>query len=667
MLLFVSGMLEKMIKMKMDHGFYSLASNNWPKSEHYVPENTYLCSENLKLIHYMCGIVGYIGSKKAYPILIKGLKRLEYRGYDSAGVALISESRQLNVYKTKGKVADLESFVAQKDISGTAGIAHTRWATHGEPSSTNAHPHYSSSGRLALVHNGIIENYATIKQKLQAKGYQFKSSTDTEVLVQLIEYIQTLNGISLLAAVQLALQEVIGAYAIALLDREHPDEMIAARKSSPLVVGIGEGGEYFLASDATPIVEYTDKVVYLEDEEIAVVRRGEPLKIVNLHNVECPHEVKTVTMSLGQLEKDGYPHFMLKEIFEQPECIHDCMRGRINADEDNVVLSAVIDHKERLLAAKRFVIVACGTSWHAALIGKQLIESFCRIPVEVEYASEFRYRNPVIDPGDVVIAISQSGETADTLAAVELAKSRGAFIYGICNAVGSSIPRTTHTGSYIHVGPEIGVASTKAFTGQVTVLTMLALTLAREKRTMDEGRYLAVVKELSRIPDKMREALKQNGDIAELSKIFTYAHNFIYLGRGYNYPVALEGALKLKEISYIHAEGYPAAEMKHGPIALVDAEMPVVVIATQNGLYEKVLSNIQEIKARKGKVIALVTQGDAVISKIADVCIELPETLECLDPLITTVPLQLLAYHIAVCKGMDVDQPRNLAKSVTVE
>jgi len=614
----------------------------------------------------MCGIVGYIGQKEAYPILIKGLKRLEYRGYDSAGVALINSDRQLNVYKTKGKVSDLEAFVAQKNISGNIGIAHTRWATHGEPSPANAHPHYSSSERLALIHNGIIENYAVLKDKLQAKGYIFKSSTDTEVLVQLIEYIQVSNHIDLLTAVQLALGEVVGAYAIAILDKDNPDEIIAARKSSPLVVGIGKD-EYFLASDATPIVEYTDKVVYLEDEEIAVIKRGEKLKVVNLHNVECPHEVKTVALNIGQLEKGGYPHFMLKEIFEQPDCIHDCMRGRINVEATNVVLSAVIDYKERLLAAKRFIIVACGTSWHAGLIGKHLIESLCRIPVEVEYASEFRYRDPVIDSNDVVIAISQSGETADTLAAIELAKSRGAFIYGICNAIGSSIPRATHTGSYIHVGPEIGVASTKAFTGQVTVLTMLALTLAKEKKTIDNDKFLSIVHELSTIPDKMKEVLEQNKCIAELSKMFTYAHNFIYLGRGYSYPVALEGALKLKEISYIHAEGYPAAEMKHGPIALVDAEMPVVVIATHNGLYEKVLSNIQEIKARKGKVIALVTKGDTIISKIADICIELPETIECLDPLIATVPLQLLAYHIAVCKGMNVDQPRNLAKSVTVE
>ena len=614
----------------------------------------------------MCGIVGYIGKRDAYPVLVKGLKRLEYRGYDSAGMALINGQDQLNVYKTKGRVSDLEHFVEDKDTSGSIGIAHTRWATHGEPSQVNAHPHYSSSGNLALIHNGIIENYATLKERLQQKGVTFLSNTDTEVLVQLIEYVQLSNKLDLLTALQLALHEVIGAYAIALLDRRQPDTILVARKSSPLVVGIGQD-EFFFGSDATPIVEYTDKVVYLEDNEIAVMRRGQELKVVDLDNVKMKPEVQTIEMNLGQLEKGGYPHFMLKEIFEQPGCIRDCMRGRINVEGTNVVLSAVIDYKERLLAAKRFVIVACGTSWHAALIGKHLIESFCRIPVEVEYASEFRYRDPVIDSNDVVIAISQSGETADTLAAVELARNRGAFIYGICNAVGSSIPRATHTGSYIHVGPEIGVASTKAFTGQVTVLTMLALTLAKEKKTMDEGQYLAIVKELGHIPDKMKEVLKLNDRIAELSKIFTYAHNFIYLGRGYSYPVALEGALKLKEISYIHAEGYPAAEMKHGPIALVDAEMPVVVIATRNGLYEKVLSNIQEIKARKGRVIAIVTKGDTVISKIADTCIELPETMECLDPLITTVPLQLLAYHIAVCKGMDVDQPRNLAKSVTVE
>ena len=614
----------------------------------------------------MCGIVGYIGKRDAYPVLIKGLKRLEYRGYDSAGVALIDKKRRLNVYKTKGKVSDLEAFVSQKDVSGTIGIAHTRWATHGEPCQANAHPHFSSSENLALIHNGIIENYATLKEKLQKKGFIFKSSTDTEVLVQLIEFFQLSNHLDLLTAVQLALHEVIGAYAIAVLDKNNPDEIIAARKSSPLVVGIGKD-EFFLASDATPIVEYTDKVVYLQDGEIAVIRRDKTLEVVNLDNVLQNPEVRTVEMNLGQLEKGGYPHFMLKEIFEQPDCINDCMRGRINADGDKVVLSAVIDHKERLLKARRFVIVACGTSWHAGLIGKQLIESFCRIPVEVEYASEFRYRDPVIHEDDVVIAISQSGETADTLAAIELAKEKGAFIYGICNAVGSSIPRITDTGSYIHVGPEIGVASTKAFTGQVTVLTMLALTLAKEKGSMADEKYLEVIRELTVIPAKIKKILISNPKIAELSRIFTYAHNFLYLGRGYSFPVALEGALKLKEISYIHAEGYPAAEMKHGPIALIDAEMPVVVVATHNAMYEKIMSNIQEIKARKGKVIALVTEGDTVIGKLADDCIELPETLECLEPLIATVPLQLLAYHVAICKGKNVDQPRNLAKSVTVE
>ena len=614
----------------------------------------------------MCGIVGYIGKRDAYPVLIKGLKRLEYRGYDSAGVALIDKKRRLNVYKTKGKVSDLEAFVSPKDVSGTIGIAHTRWATHGEPCQANAHPHFSSSENLALIHNGIIENYATLKEKLQRKGVIFKSSTDTEVLVQLIEFFQLSNHLDLLTAVQLALHEVIGAYAIAVLDKNNPDEIIAARKSSPLVVGIGTD-EFFLASDATPIVEYTDKVVYLQDGEIAVIRRGKTLEVVNLDNVLQNPEVRTVEMNLGQLEKGGYPHFMLKEIFEQPDCINDCMRGRINADGDKVVLSAVIDHKERLLKARRFVIVACGTSWHAGLIGKQLIESFCRIPVEVEYASEFRYRDPVIHEDDVVIAISQSGETADTLAAIELAKEKGAFIYGICNAVGSSIPRITDTGSYIHVGPEIGVASTKAFTGQVTVLTMLALTLAKEKGSMTDEKYLEVIRELTVIPAKIKKILISNPKIAELSRIFTYAHNFLYLGRGYSFPVALEGALKLKEISYIHAEGYPAAEMKHGPIALIDAEMPVVVVATHNAMYEKIMSNIQEIKARKGKVIALVTEGDTVISKLADDCIELPETLECLEPLIATIPLQLLAYHVAICKGKNVDQPRNLAKSVTVE
>ena len=579
---------------------------------------------------------------------------------------MINSSGNLNVYKSKGKVDDLVAFCADKNTTGTVGIAHTRWATHGEPSSVNAHPHYSQSKNLAIIHNGIIENYASLRKKLMEKGITFRSDTDTEVLVQLIEYIQQRKNLDLLTAVQLALHEVIGAYAIALLDKRNPNQIIAARKQSPLVVGIGDN-EFFLGSDASPIVEYTDKVVYLEDGNIAVIRKGEDLKVVNIQNRLQNPEIQTVDINLGEIEKGGYPHFMLKEIFEQPECLTNCMRGRVNVDTDNVVLSAVIDYKKQLLNANRFIIIACGTSWHAGLIGKQILESLCRIPVEVEYASEFRYRNPVITSKDVVIAISQSGETADTLAAIKLAKENGAFIYGICNAIGSSIPRSTDTGSYIHVGPEIGVASTKAFTGQVTVLSMLALALAKEKGTISNEAYLSIVKELHAIPQKMEEVLKLNDRIADLSRIFTYARNFLYLGRGYNYPVALEGALKLKEISYIHAEGYPAAEMKHGPIALIDSDMPVVVIATHNAMYEKVLNNIQEIKARKGKVIAIVTEGDNTISRIADEVIELPDTIECLEPLLSTIPLQLLAYHIAVCKGKNVDQPRNLAKSVTVE
>ncbi|MBF1496203.1 glutamine--fructose-6-phosphate transaminase (isomerizing) [Prevotella pallens] len=615
----------------------------------------------------MCGIVGYLGTKRqAYPVLIKGLKRLEYRGYDSAGVALINSNNELNVYKAKGKVSELEAVCADKNIEGTIGIAHTRWATHGEPSSTNAHPHYSESKNLAIIHNGIIENYAEIKKKLQGKGVHFISDTDTEVLVQLVEYIQTRKSLDLLSAVQVALHQVIGAYAIAILDKRHPDTIIAARKQSPLVVGIGDN-EFFLGSDASPIIEYTDKVVYLEDENIAVMKLGEELKIVNIQNESLAPVIKTVDINLGQIEKGGYPHFMLKEIFEQPDCLINCMRGRINVNNDNVTLSAIIDHRQQLLNAKRIIIVACGTSWHAGLIGKQLLETFCRIPVNVEYASEFRYRNPVVSADDVVIALSQSGETADTLAAIELAKEHGAFIYGICNAIGSSIPRATHTGTYIHVGPEIGVASTKAFTGQVTVLTMLALTLAEAKGTIKRDEYVKVVEELTAIPEKIKEVLKSNDAIADLARTFTYAHNFLYLGRGFSYPVALEGALKLKEISYIHAEGYPAAEMKHGPIALIDSDMPVVVIATHNAMYEKVRSNIQEIKARNGRVIALVSKGDKTISQIADAVIELPDTMDCLEPLVATIPLQLLAYHVAVCKGKDVDQPRNLAKSVTVE
>ena len=614
----------------------------------------------------MCGIVGYLGKKEAYPILIKGLKRLEYRGYDSAGVALENASGDLNVYKAKGKVSDLEAFCADKNISGCVGIAHTRWATHGEPSSVNAHPHYSESKNLAIIHNGIIENYADIKKNLIDKGVTFRSDTDTEVLVQLVEYIQNKKNLDLLTAVQVALHQVIGAYAIAILDKSNPNQIIAARKQSPLVVGIGDG-EFFLGSDASPIIEYTDKVVYLDDGNIAVLRLDEELKVVSILNEEQQLEIKTVDINLGQVEKGGYPHFMLKEIFEQPECLTNCMRGRVNVEADHVTLSALIDYRRQLLNAKRIIIVACGTSWHAGLIGKQTIETFCRIPVEVEYASEFRYRNPVVTEDDVVIAISQSGETADTLAAIQLAKSKGAFIYGICNAIGSSIARATDTGTYIHVGPEIGVASTKAFTGQVTVLTMFALALADAKGTIDRDVYLETVQQLSRIPEMIREVLKTNEQVADLARTFTYARNFLYLGRGFSYPVALEGALKLKEISYIHAEGYPAAEMKHGPIALIDSDMPVVVVATRTALYEKVLSNIQEIRARKGRVIALVTKGDDTIARIADEVIELPDVMESLEPLVATIPLQLLAYHIAVCKGKDVDQPRNLAKSVTVE
>ena len=595
----------------------------------------------------MCGIVGYIGKRQVFPILIKGLKRLEYRGYDSAGVAMINDNGDLSVYKTKGKVADLEQFCEDKNITGTVGIAHTRWATHGEPSSVNAHPHYSESKNIAIIHNGIIENYADLKKKLVADGVKFRSDTDTEVIVQLIEYIQTRKNVDLLTAVRFALTQLIGAYAIAVLDKRDKDQIIAARKQSPLVIGIGED-EFFLGSDATPIIEYTDKVVYLDDDNIAVIRRGEDLKVVNTLNDTLNPEVCTVDLDLGQIEKGGFPHFMLKEIFEQPECLENCMRGRINVEANNVTLSAVIDYRRQLLAAKRVIIVACGTSWHAGLIGKQLIESLCRIPVEVEYASEFRYRNPVIDSSDVVIALSQSGETADTLAAVNLAKDNGAFVYGVCNAIGSSIPRDTDTGSYIHVGPEIGVASTKAFTGQVTVLLMLALALGKEKGTITNEQYSKIVSELCTVPEKMKSLLKLNDRISELSKTFTYASNFLYLGRGYNYPVALEGALKLKEISYIHAEGYPAAEMKHGPIALIDSDMPVVVIAPHDEMYQKVLSNIQEIKARKGKVIALVSKGDDTISKIADEVIEIPQTLECLEPLVASIPLQLLAYHIAV-------------------
>ena len=613
----------------------------------------------------MCGIVGYIGNKQAYPILIKGLQRLEYRGYDSAGIALIHNDK-LNVYKAKGKVSDLVQFAEQKDIEGTIGIAHTRWATHGEPNQINAHPHYSQSEELALIHNGIIENYAVLKQGLMAHGYTFQSQTDTEVLVQLIEYVKRSNKVDLTKAVQLALNQVVGAYAIAIIEKNHPDVIVAARKGSPLVVGIGED-EFFLASDATPIIEFTDQVVYIGEEEIVTLQRGKQLKIKTIGDVEKTPEITKLEMTLNQLEKGGYPHFMIKEIFEQPKTLSDSMRGRISLEENEIKLSGFIDNKEKFLNAKRIIITACGTSWHAGLIGKYAIEEFARVPVEVEYSSEFRYRKPVIHKDDIVIPISQSGETADTLAAVDLAKSKGAFIFGICNVVGSSIPRNTNSGCYTHAGPEIGVASTKAFTAQVTVLTMLALLIGKEKGTLDQEQYSNIVSELGRIPEKIEKLLKQNDVIAEFAKTFTYAQNFIYLGRGYNFPVALEGALKLKEISYIHAEGYPAAEMKHGPIALISQEMPVVVIAPSAGMYEKVVSNIQEIKARKGKIISIVTEGDVVVSNLSDYTICIPDTVECLVPLLAAIPLQLLAYHIAVVKGCDVDQPRNLAKSVTVE
>ena len=614
----------------------------------------------------MCGIVGYVGSKDAYPILIKGLHRLEYRGYDSAGIALINPAGKLNVYKSKGKVTELEHFVEDKDISGTIGIAHTRWATHGEPNDVNAHPHYSENGSIALIHNGIIENYGVLKAMLAEKGYTFRSETDTEVLVQFIEYLHTENRCTLFEAVQAALNQVIGAYAIAVLDRTNNDEIIAARKSSPLVVGIGEG-EYFLASDATPIVEYVKDVVYLNNGEIAVINRHKPLKVVNLNNIESKIDIRKLEMNISELEKGGYPHFMLKEIFEQPRTITDCIRGRINVEGTNVVLSGILDNKERFLNARRIIFVACGTSWHAGLIGEYLFEDLCGIEVKVEYASEFRYRNPVIHSDDVVIAISQSGETADTLAAIELAKSKGAFVYGICNVVGSSIARATHSGTYIHVGPEIGVASTKAFTGQVTVLVMMAMMLAKMKGLIDEEKYREVLRGLITMPDNIKEVLDQHEHIQSVASIFTYARNFLYLGRGCNYPTAMEGALKLKEISYIHAEGCPAAEMKHGTIALIDQEMPTIVIATNGSVYEKTISNIQEIKARGGKVIVVVTEGDCIVAEMADYCIWIPKTAECLTPLISSIPLQLFAYYIAVNKGRNVDQPRNLAKSVTVE
>lgn len=616
----------------------------------------------------MCGIVGYIGFRDAYPILIQGLKRLEYRGYDSAGVALINNEGVMNVYKEKGKVSNLEALTSQRDISGQIGIAHTRWATHGEPSAINAHPHVSQSGRLALVHNGIIENYSNLKILLEKEGYTFKSSTDTEVLVQLIEYMQKKYDKSLENATIMALRMVVGAYAIAVINKNCPDKIVVARKSSPLVIGIGaDHKEFFIASDALPIVEYTKQMVYLNDNEVALLKIGKKIEINNLNYEDITPEVKEVNISLESLEKGGFEHFMLKEIYDQPRCMADCMRGRLLLNEKRIVLSTINMHRERLMKAERFIIVACGTSWHAGLIGKQLIEQWANIPVEVEYASEFRYRNPVISPDDVVIAISQSGETADTLAAFQLAKENKAMCFGIVNVVGSSIARASDTGIYIHVGPEIGVASTKAFTGQVTVLTLFALALGHERGTISKEEYESTIEELGNIPEKIKSVLAKDEEIKDIARSLTYAENALYMGRGFNYPVALEGALKLKEISYIHAEGYPAAEMKHGPIALIDENMPVVFVATHHQLYKKIISNIEEVKARNGRIIAIVTEGDEAVKEIAEATIEVPSTLASLAPLLSAIPLQLIAYHVAVEKGLNVDQPRNLAKSVTVE
>ncbi len=616
----------------------------------------------------MCGIVGYIGFRDAYPILIQGLKRLEYRGYDSAGVALINNEGVMNVYKEKGKVSNLEALTSQRDISGQIGIAHTRWATHGEPSAINAHPHVSQSGRLALVHNGIIENYSNLKILLEKEGYTFKSSTDTEVLVQLIEYMQKKYDKSLENATIMALRMVVGAYAIAVIDKNCPDKIVVARKSSPLVIGIGaDHKEFFIASDALPIVEYTKQMVYLNDNEVALLKIGKKIEINNLNYEDITPEVKEVNISLESLEKGGFEHFMLKEIYDQPRCMADCMRGRLLLNEKRIVLSTINMHRERLMKAERFIIVACGTSWHAGLIGKQLIEQWANIPVEVEYASEFRYRNPVISPDDVVIAISQSGETADTLAAFQLAKENKAMCFGIVNVVGSSIARASDTGIYIHVGPEIGVASTKAFTGQVTVLTLFALALGHERGTISKEEYESTIEELGNIPEKIKRVLAKDEEIKDIARSLTYAENALYMGRGFNYPVALEGALKLKEISYIHAEGYPAAEMKHGPIALIDENMPVVFVATHHQLYKKIINNIEEVKARNGRIIAVVTEGDEAVKEIAEATIEVPSTLASLAPLLSAIPLQLIAYHVAVEKGLNVDQPRNLAKSVTVE
>jgi glutamine---fructose-6-phosphate transaminase (isomerizing) len=615
----------------------------------------------------MCGIVAYMGEKEAYPILIKGLHRLEYRGYDSAGIALVEQDKDIRLFKCKGKVADLEAFTEGKDVSGTIGVGHTRWATHGIPDDKNAHPHYSENEELVIIHNGIIENYASLKKELINRGHVFKSDTDTEVLIYLIENIRKNENVNLVEAVQMALNQVVGAYAIVILSKNNADLMIGAKKGSPLVVGVGQNHEYFIASDATPIIEYTRNVVYLDDEEIVILERGKEMKIKTIKNQDKTPYIQALEMQLETIEKGGFEHFMLKEIYEQPRSIRDNMRGRLNLELGEVTLGGIIDYQNKILNAQRIIIVACGTSWHAGLVGEYLIEDLARIPVEVEYASEFRYRNPIITENDLVIAISQSGETADTLAAIELAKSKGATIFGICNVVGSSIPRATHAGSYTHAGPEIGVASTKAFTAQVTVLTLMALVFAHKKGTISEAKYRSLLIGLDSIPDQVERMLKLDDKIKYISSIYKDANNFLYLGRSYNFPIALEGALKLKEISYIHAEGYPAAEMKHGPIALIDEEMPVVVIAPNKGAYEKILSNVQEVKARGGKIIAIVTEGDVDVSSLADHTIEIPEVDEELTPLMCVVPLQLLAYHIAIMRGCNVDQPRNLAKSVTVE
>lgn len=612
----------------------------------------------------MCGIVAYLGEKEAYPVIIKGLKRLEYRGYDSAGVALLNEN--LNLYKKAGKVSNLVKHASDKDLKSTVGIGHTRWATHGPPNDTNAHPHLSGDERLAIIHNGIIENYDTLRIELEKNGHHFKSDTDTEVLIHLIEHIQNKENVSLETAVRLALHEVVGAYAIVILDKDNPDQLIAARNSSPLVIGIGKD-EFFVASDATPIIEYTKNVIYLDDEQVALIKKGEEIKITNISNQKITPYIQELELNLEAIEKGGYEHFMLKEIYEQPNSIKNSTLGRLNPKTGKITLGGIEEFEKKFLNADRIIFVACGTSWHSALVGEYMIEDLARIPVEVEYASEFRYRNPIISEKDIVIAISQSGETADTLAALELAKEKGATIYGICNVVGSSIARATDAGSYTHAGPEIGVASTKAFTAQITILALMALSLADKKGSINKSRYHTLVEQLNNVPDLVRKVLETNDQIKYIADLYKDASNFLYLGRGYNFPVALEGALKLKEISYIHAEGYPAAEMKHGPIALIDDNMPVVAIATRKGSYQKVVSNIQEVKARDGKIIAIVTEGDTTVKEMADFAIEIPEVDEFIDPLISVIPLQLLSYHIAVMRGCNVDQPRNLAKSVTVE